>query len=151
ISRLCREKKIAGTRIGRNWFIEKSSLVAFVDEQEREKKRQAKELSRTREKEYRQSSKEREKNVAVPSQNGRPAVPSPYQTTLRSPAFAVLVTLLALNAGIVLSETDVLSRASTVVVAKAAGMSRTAEHSLVGALETAETFHLAFGNGMLAA
>ncbi|HWU24210.1 MAG TPA: helix-turn-helix domain-containing protein, partial [Candidatus Paceibacterota bacterium] len=57
LARLCREKKIDGTQVGRSWLINRSSLEAFVAEQEDRKKQRAEDLRTQREKEYRRAQK----------------------------------------------------------------------------------------------
>ncbi|MBU1754915.1 helix-turn-helix domain-containing protein, partial [Patescibacteria group bacterium] len=52
LSRLCRDEKIIGMRVGRSWLLDKESLVAFIEEQAEKKKKTAEELSRSRELEY---------------------------------------------------------------------------------------------------
>jgi len=55
LSRLCRERKIKGTRIGRAWLIEKSSLEEFVSAQIDRKIELAESLAQQREREYRRA------------------------------------------------------------------------------------------------
>ncbi|MEK7201786.1 MAG: helix-turn-helix domain-containing protein, partial [Patescibacteria group bacterium] len=69
LSRLCREKKIEGTQVGRTWLVSRSSLESFIAQQIVRKKEIAESLSRTRGDEYR----------------------NPVQTPVPAPKFSVFV------------------------------------------------------------
>jgi hypothetical protein len=51
LARLCREEKIIGSQIGRNWFVDRSSLETFMSAQEERKREIAQELSKQRSRE----------------------------------------------------------------------------------------------------
>src|SRR5690349_19273014 len=55
LGRLCREGKVAASRVGRAWIVDRISLEAFMREQETAKKDNAVLLARTREQEYREA------------------------------------------------------------------------------------------------
>lgn len=52
IARLCRENKVRGKRIGKNWYVDEQSLTDFVTEQERVKAERRELLSEERAREY---------------------------------------------------------------------------------------------------
>ena len=58
LSKLARAKKISGTQVGRNWLVNKESLVSFIEAQRRHKKELARELARVRASEYRANAKQ---------------------------------------------------------------------------------------------
>ncbi len=101
IARLCRSKIILGDRVGRNWYVQKDSLFAFVKEQEQQKKQQAEELTRQREREYKQAQEVLRKQAPIKSDY----VPT-KQVSVRSsfsfvePAVAALVALVVINSGL---------------------------------------------------
>jgi len=60
ITRLCRQGKIRSQQMGRSWFIDKDSLLAFVEEERVRKEKMARELATKREEEYRLAKAKRE-------------------------------------------------------------------------------------------
>src|SRR4051812_29559995 len=53
IAKLCREGKVRGRRIGKNWFVEIDSLSNFLGQNAEEKNSRNEKLSEQRKKEYR--------------------------------------------------------------------------------------------------
>ncbi|MBU6214847.1 helix-turn-helix domain-containing protein, partial [Patescibacteria group bacterium] len=53
LARLARSEKIAGTRVGHSWFIDRESLMQFLNKQDDRRVDRARALSRAREEEYR--------------------------------------------------------------------------------------------------
>ncbi|MDP3645825.1 MAG: hypothetical protein Q8R25_01945, partial [bacterium] len=52
IARLCKENKIAGRRIGKNWYVNRESLTSFLIDQEHARGKRRRNLTRERVKEY---------------------------------------------------------------------------------------------------
>ncbi|MCE9541112.1 hypothetical protein K8R03_00960, partial [Candidatus Kaiserbacteria bacterium] len=52
VARLCRDGKVKGKRVGKNWYVDKSSLTGFVLSQEHAKGLRRESLAETRSKEY---------------------------------------------------------------------------------------------------
>ncbi len=65
ISRLCRDGRLTARRVGKNWFVEQSSIEAFLVDQEYHRSKRSESLSRLRAEEYRAAT--REPLVAAPS------------------------------------------------------------------------------------
>ncbi|HRH24063.1 MAG TPA: helix-turn-helix domain-containing protein, partial [Candidatus Paceibacterota bacterium] len=132
LGRLCREGKISGSRVGRSWVIDRSSILRFVEEQELQKKKNAEELAHSREEEYKavQAAKTPiSAPVVVPT---TPAVvravvpPAPAPVSIPSPYFspkelqekmvATLVAFLVITVGLYGSEAKFVERGARVAV-----------------------------------
>jgi hypothetical protein len=85
----CRAGKIKAEHIGRQWFIDRASLVAFITEQDTRKKEIIETLSRARTVEYKEASITPQHPLPVPVQ--RALILAPMRTTLA--AFAVLAVI----------------------------------------------------------
>src|SRR3989338_6740425 len=53
VARLCKEAKLAGRRVGREWYVSNDSLRSFLVDQEYTKARRREDLAETRRHEYR--------------------------------------------------------------------------------------------------
>jgi excisionase family DNA binding protein len=71
LGRLCREGKISGSRVGRSWVIDRSSILRFVEEQELQKKKNAEELAHSREEKY--------MSLCIPMEEHRIQTACPYR------------------------------------------------------------------------
>jgi|GEM_PF-3223859 len=52
VARLCREQKVASTRVGKHWFVSEESLKAFIDRQKQKDEQRRDELAAERRMEY---------------------------------------------------------------------------------------------------
>ena len=133
IARLCREKKIEGSQIGRGWFVHTESLAKFIRQQEERKKEIARDLARSREEEYRARSGAIVPAIQTPvvkqtlKEPARAVVASPYvrspristiHPALRS-SFAVAVTVLVIMGASIAVESGSISKFANRVVGAA--------------------------------
>lgn len=133
LSRLCREKKIASSQVGRTWLIERASLEVFMENQVDRKIELAENLARERELEYRKanSSSAHVSRVAGDLESKARIVASSMLgalSTVRMPrsmpvisgqAFAAGLTAVILGASVTLAGSGVVARAGEVILGSA--------------------------------
>ncbi|MDB5189452.1 MAG: uncharacterized protein JWL82_409, partial [Parcubacteria group bacterium] len=121
ISRLCRERKIVGSQVGRVWFVEKASLEKFIRQQEERKREISRELSKAREVEYQAHNVT---PVIVPLVKPL-ALPKMSGPTLREvhpllrPGFALAVTVLVMAGSVYAAESGMVNRIEDRIIAAA--------------------------------
>ncbi len=151
LGRLCREGNISGSRVGRSWVIDKNSLLAFVAEQEVQKKKNAEELARTREVEYRAVQAAKAPVVAVPApvapvlpvlptrppRVAKEPIESPYfnASEFREKMVATMVALLVITTGLYSAEAKLVERGARVAVKTIENTSDIGTRALADALE----------------
>jgi len=133
LSRLCREKKIASSQVGRTWLIERASLEIFMEAQVDRKIELAENLARERELEYRKANTtvahvskatdglERKMREAASSMLGAlTVVLIPRSMPMISgQAFAAGITAVILGASVTLAGSGVMARAGEMILASA--------------------------------
>jgi predicted nuclease with RNAse H fold len=133
LSRLCREKKIASSQVGRTWLIERASLEVFMETQLDRKIELAENLARERELEYRKANSsvtqvfeagndlENKMRVAASSMLGAfSSVRIPRSMPVMSGrAFAAGLTAVILGASVTLAGSGVVARAGEMLLASA--------------------------------
>jgi len=133
LSRLCREKKIASSQIGRTWLIERESLEAFMEAQVERKIELSENLARERELEYRKANTpiahaskltdalEERMRTATDSVLGALSVVRMPRTMplLDGRMVAAGLTALVLGASVTLAGTGVIARAGEIILASA--------------------------------
>ncbi len=133
LSRLCREKRIAGSQIGRTWLIERASLESFMESQVDRKIEFAESLARERGLEYRKANspsaritrvtdnlEERMRVVAESVFTALSVVTMPREVSVfGSRAVALGLTALVLAGSVTLAGSGVVSRTGEALLASA--------------------------------
>ena len=94
LARLGKSGKIKATRIGRSWFLDRSSFIAFVGEQGDRREAHARALARVREEEYRKHRspvRRAVKALTTPVPQATFALPSSFSSHVVSALVAMLV------------------------------------------------------------
>ncbi len=101
LARLVRSKKIVGNKIGHTWLINRKSLLAFLEEQKKNKSVKYQKLSTVRLEEYKEYHATRNASPAIPPPPHVRAYPTPVTIPLRSHLYALSVACAVIVFGVV--------------------------------------------------